>query len=278
MDCLYEFDIKFDWLHCTTSCYVYSFLFLPWKVYIVVIISRNWVPFRSTWVPKNASEVKSFLGLVNFSARYIPNLATISEPLRKLTRKNEQFCWGKEQQNSFQKLKQSLSEKDIQGYFSFNAEKTQLITDASNVGLGTVLVQQNRGQTKVISYASRTLTEAEKKYSTTEKRALQLYGLVKNFIYTYTEFLSNLLQITNHWRVYTVQNPGQMLEFSAGCCGWYHTHNQLDTFLDHKTLLMRYHDCSVISSQMILIEEIMQRNTYNSLQGRQLPSQFQLGK
>jgi hypothetical protein len=42
--------------------------------------------------PKNASEVKSFLGLVNFSARYIPNLATISEPLRKLTRKNEQFC------------------------------------------------------------------------------------------------------------------------------------------------------------------------------------------
>ena len=41
--------------------------------------------------PKNASEVKSFLGFVNFSARYIPNLATISEPLRKLTRKNEQF-------------------------------------------------------------------------------------------------------------------------------------------------------------------------------------------
>ena len=53
--------------------------------------------------PKNASEVRSFLGLVNFSARYIPNLATISDPLRKLTRKNEQFCWGKEQQNRFQK-------------------------------------------------------------------------------------------------------------------------------------------------------------------------------
>ena len=46
--------------------------------------------------PKNASEVKSFLGLVNFIARYIANLATISEPLRKLTRKNEQFCCVKE--------------------------------------------------------------------------------------------------------------------------------------------------------------------------------------
>jgi hypothetical protein len=136
--------------------------------------------------PKNASEVRGFLGLVNFSARYIPNLATISEPLRKLTRKNEQFCWGKEQQNSFQKLKQSLSEKDTLGYFSLNAEKTRLITDASNVGLGAVLVQQNRGQTKVISYAIRTLTEAEKKYSKTEKEGLAVVWACEKFhLYLY---------------------------------------------------------------------------------------------
>jgi len=83
-----------------------------------------------------------------------------------------------------------------------------------------VLVQQNRGQTKVICYASRTLTEAEKKYSTTEKEGLAVvWACQKTFTYTYMEFLSNLLLITNHWRVYTVQNPGKMLEFSAGCCG-----------------------------------------------------------
>ena len=106
--------------------------------------------------------------------------------MRKLTRKNEQFCWGKEQQNSFQKLKQSLSEKDTLGYFSLNAEKTRLITDASNVGLGAVLVQQNRGQTKVISYASRTLTEAEKKYSKTEKEGLAVVWACEKFhLYLY---------------------------------------------------------------------------------------------
>lgn len=66
--------------------------------------------------PKNASEVKSFLGLVNFSARYIPNLATLSELLRKLTKKNEPFRWNKEQ-DSFQKLKNSLSANDTLGYF-----------------------------------------------------------------------------------------------------------------------------------------------------------------
>ena len=75
--------------------------------------------------PKNASEVKSFLGLVNFSARYIPNLATLSEPLRKLTKKNEPFRWNKEQQDSFQKLKNSLSANDTLGYFRLGAEKTQ---------------------------------------------------------------------------------------------------------------------------------------------------------
>ena len=59
--------------------------------------------------PMNATEVKSFLGLVNFSARYIPNLATLTEPLRRLVRKNMHFAWGKEQQESFEKLKECLT-------------------------------------------------------------------------------------------------------------------------------------------------------------------------
>lgn len=62
--------------------------------------------------PKNTLEVKCFLVLVNFSARYIPNLATLSEPLRKLTKENEPFRWNKEQQDSFQKLKNSLCVND----------------------------------------------------------------------------------------------------------------------------------------------------------------------
>ncbi|CAC5388197.1 unnamed protein product [Mytilus coruscus] len=104
--------------------------------------------------PANGSEMKSFLGLVNYSARYIPNLATLSEPLRKLTKKNEAFRWGKEQQEIFEKLKLSLSEGEILGYYRLDADKTQLKTDASNVGLGAVLVQENKGISRVISYAN----------------------------------------------------------------------------------------------------------------------------
>ena len=51
---------------------------------------------RQATQPQNASEVRIFLGLFNFSGRFIPNLATMSEPLRKLTRKNQPFVWTKQ--------------------------------------------------------------------------------------------------------------------------------------------------------------------------------------
>ena len=100
--------------------------------------------------PQNAQEVKSFLGLVNFSARYIPNLATISEPLRRLTKKHVKFEWGKEQKESFEKLNTCLTESSTLGHFRLDATRTQLICDASNVGIGAVLVQEYGGQRKII--------------------------------------------------------------------------------------------------------------------------------
>lgn len=48
--------------------------------------------------PNTAGEVRSFMGLITFCAKFVPNLASISEPLRRLTRKNEQFKWGLEQE------------------------------------------------------------------------------------------------------------------------------------------------------------------------------------
>ena len=85
--------------------------------------------------PGNAEEVRSFLGLVNFSARFIPNLASITEPLRALTRKNVTFVWGSEQQTAFDTLKSSLGNAETLAYFDRNAEETKLVTDASPVGL-----------------------------------------------------------------------------------------------------------------------------------------------
>jgi len=67
--------------------------------------------------PKSATEVRSFLGLVNYCGRFIPDFATISEPLRKLTRKGAVFKWDKSQRESFRALKHKLCNAPVLGYF-----------------------------------------------------------------------------------------------------------------------------------------------------------------
>ena len=73
--------------------------------------------------PRSISEVKSFLGLVNFSGRFIKELATKAHPLRELTKQNATFEWTEKEENSFQELKNSLTSSSCLGYFSLTAEK-----------------------------------------------------------------------------------------------------------------------------------------------------------
>ena len=130
--------------------------------------------------PGSASEVRSFLGPVNYSRRFIPDLATLSEPLRRLTKKGVEFQWGPEQAAAFQKLKDELARAEILGYYDKDAE-THVITDASPVGLGAVLAQKQKGEFRVIMYASRSLTEVERRYSQTEREALAIVWACERF-------------------------------------------------------------------------------------------------
>ena len=58
--------------------------------------------FVNTSVPKTVSEVRSLLGMANYSSHFIPNFASITEPLRQLTRKDSVFTWGKEQEKAYE--------------------------------------------------------------------------------------------------------------------------------------------------------------------------------
>ena len=111
--------------------------------------------------PSTASEVRSFLGMVGFSARFIPNLSTIAEPLRRITHKDTKFIWGNVQQRAFDHLKTKLADTTTLAYFYRNASCTQVIADASPVGLGAVIVQEHEGTLRPICYASRTLSSVE---------------------------------------------------------------------------------------------------------------------
>ena len=123
--------------------------------------------------PKSASEVRSFSGLVSFSARFIDDLATKAELLRKLTRKNVAFKWQTEQEKAFKCLNEDLAQADSLAYFDPKSEM-RILADASPVGLGAVLTQIQNGKKRVIYYASHRESDAERRYSQTEKEALAL--------------------------------------------------------------------------------------------------------
>jgi len=130
--------------------------------------------------PKTASEARSFMGLVQYSARFIPNLSTISKPIRDLTIKNQNFTWGREQEKAFLRLKTLISSAETLAYFRRDCQ-TRIIADASPVGLGAVLTQLQDGQWRVVSYASRSLTDVERRYSQTEREALALVWACERF-------------------------------------------------------------------------------------------------
>ena len=95
--------------------------------------------------PNNISEVRSFVQLVQYSAKFIPNFSQEAEPLRKLLRKGHVFVWGIAQQKAFERLKQLMSTSRALAYFQ-NECKTRIVADAGPDGLGAVLLQQHGGR------------------------------------------------------------------------------------------------------------------------------------
>lgn len=130
--------------------------------------------------PATAEEVRSFLGLINYMGKFVPDLATITEPLRQLTKKETKFVWEEAHKKAFTKLKNCLSNESVLGYFD-KKDRTQIVADASPVGLGAVLIQLNQDIPRIISFASKSLTDAEKRYCQTEKEALALVWAVERF-------------------------------------------------------------------------------------------------
>jgi len=121
---------------------------------------------RQAGPPQNASEARSFLGLAQIVSKFVPDLSSIAEPFQRLTHKSAEFKWGKELQVAFEKL------KDL-AYFNVNS-RTRIVADASPVGLGADLTQIHESEWRVIGYASRRLSDVERRYSQTEKEALAL--------------------------------------------------------------------------------------------------------
>ena len=139
---------------------------------------------RNAEIPKDKSEIRSFLGMTNFSSRFIKNDFTLTHELRKLTQNDVPWEWNEKQQYAFDTLRNQSYENSGLNYFNINL-KTEIICDATPVGLSAILVQygntvEERNCPHIILYGSRSLTTTEKRYSQIEKESLAIYfGCIK---------------------------------------------------------------------------------------------------
>ena len=84
------------------------------------------------------------LSTVQYSAKFISNLATIWRPILDLTRKDTKVYWGPEQESAFKKLKRLISKAEILAYFRKEC-KTRIAVDVSPIALGCILTQLQGG-------------------------------------------------------------------------------------------------------------------------------------
>ncbi len=130
--------------------------------------------------PDNLESLQTFLGLASYYRKFVPDFASIAEPLNKLLRKGFRYCWSPLCQEAFQKLKLLLTESPVLAFPDFS--RPFIVTaDASGVGLGAVLSQSYEKGERPVAYDSRTLSPAEHRYSVIEQEALAVVWAVKQW-------------------------------------------------------------------------------------------------
>ncbi len=115
-----------------------------------------------TWpVPTTPTEVRKVLGFFNFYWPFIEGFALIARPLHKLTRKDYEWRWGKEEQEAFDKLKRRITSEPVLAHAKLD-DPFELEVDASGYAVGAVLLQRKEdGKKHPIGYYSATLNEAQ---------------------------------------------------------------------------------------------------------------------
>lgn len=145
--------------------------------------------------PTNVKQVQSFHGLANYYRRFIKNFAHMAKPLTVLTRKEQPFIWNETTQIAFETLKKILIEEVILEFPNFDLT-FYVTTDASDVAVGAVLSQGEIPNDRPLQFFSRTLNDAQKRYSVIQKELLAIVEAIRAFRpYLYGRFF---VLITDH--------------------------------------------------------------------------------
>jgi hypothetical protein len=180
--------------------------------------------------PQTLTELRSFLGLCSYYRRFIKDFSKKAKPLYKLLEKDVPYEWLDDQQETFEWLKQCLTEDPILSHPNFDKEFI-LITDASADGLGAILAQKNdKDKEVVIAYASRSTNKSERNYPITDLECLAIVYGVEYF----HKFLINkrFKIITDHAALKSLLNAKIPIGRRAR---WIMKLQQYDFFVEHRS-------------------------------------------
>ena len=131
--------------------------------------------------PQDKQELMRFMGMIQYLAKFIPNLSEVSAPLRKLLENDTAWHWEEEQKQSYEQLKKLVTNAPTLKFYDVKAPVT-LSVDASSEGIGAVILQDGRP----VAYGSRALTDCQRRYAQIEKELLAIvYGCEKFHQYLY---------------------------------------------------------------------------------------------
>ena len=154
---------------------------------------------RKMPAPRNAKEIKQFLGLAGYYRKFVPRFSDLSRPLTKLTRKDTPFIWANECERSFQLLKDALCEQPILRHPQPEMPYT-LFTDASKYAWAGVLTQKHTTEVDgeqvttdhPVAYVSGLFRGSQLNWAALTKEAYAIYMSVKKFSFYLTDALVTL--------------------------------------------------------------------------------------
>ena len=131
--------------------------------------------------PKDLKGVRQVLGVINYYAKFILNLASIASPLYKLLQKNQKFKFTEIEEASLNKIKMAISQRNILKPFNTDSQRKLILkTDGSEEGMGAVLEQEQAdGKIWPILYWSSKFRKDEQNYCILEKEALAIVQCVQ---------------------------------------------------------------------------------------------------
>ena len=159
-------------------------------------------------IPQNITQLRAFVGLLNYYGKFIPQVATHVAPLYKLLEKDNKWAWTEECDTAFKTCKALLTSEAVLVHYD-TQKPIKLACDASSYGLGAVLSHVSEDGEHPIAFVSRSLSKAERNYSQIEKEALALVFGVKKF-HKYV-FGRKFTLLTDHKPLMFILNPKSAL-------------------------------------------------------------------